>query len=1002
MSKKYRTAFFSAAIITLICIFGNPNSSLRALALSIVENQSQTVILKPGWNIVSTPRILENHIFSTAETSQNFDIYVLNPDDPSRWSTMAGINQTEFQPLFGYFVKNKTGNDQSLILNYRQNVEPNQRLFQRDFNSTGWHSIGPAQPTYTRNKCSNAIDTDNVSKILDPIKNSYSQLIDFTDEDYDTNIQTSINSVRVGNIWKSVIANDADSLNDLRELKGYAVYVDKPSYLIGSQNLDPVADNCAEIDIVPPVITLNGSSSINLYIGDTYTELGATAVDNIDEDIPVMIGGDTVNTDVSATFRITYDAVDSVGNHALQVIRTVNVLSKGSLNISVSTASPSGANAIKVRSITPQVLGVYDIRAVGEDIMVNTVNLNFNSGANAGNLAGTIGNVGLYDESGSLLSNVVTLTADNTTNPDQWQSGGVGVVRNTFTMNWLIPANTTKKLYVKGTTSTITAPAAATVISQLDNVTTVVAINATGMSSSGTAGPNNININSALALPALTINATATYLAVPDPTTSIYDQAVAASSAQVTLGYLKVTAQNEDQTLRRIELTNTAGVGAMNAILSGIALFDGDTPITAFNAPNNGTAACLSGGANVNKVCFINTDILTPITFVLNTPKVLTIKGNVLAAPNELNRLALQVAVGEMETLGKDSAAVAVNAGAINLTTNVGAYNETGTYTVRSNVVEIVKDATSPSGNVRGTFQTHGVWDLNLSGTANTADIGSITFTSLTGLPNVAGNPVTAAMFRLYDYTNGAPINVVAEVSAANGTVAFRGIPAAALRITRGSTQKIALQITTTNVAAWPLSTSLQWSIRSANLIAGDVFGDMTVGPMGVVVAATDTDFGTAAITINHGAGGAAGDTLVNSGGAAFDPATDRAYLDNDGNSAISAGDTRLWVTAGYAYPQLSTVVAGDTDIAAGGFAVAVTADTLISTGTGADTAFVLGTDGLYIDASAAGGVTTVQAADTRLVPGNSPARGLNYAGAVGYGGTIWSIPSTANTVTLQ
>jgi len=740
----------------------------------------------------------------------------------------------------------------------------------------------------------------------------------------------------------------------------------------------------ATVDLTTPITLTKGFSKIFTVIGDIAS--GALRTVELDNAVS-MVNGLGITSGVGVTGGGPLAAL-GVNNRVL--------IAAGTLAFSVSQSSPAGSSAIVVRSITPQVLGVYDIRAVGEDVMVNVVNLTFSTGIGTqGAITGTINNVGLYDEAGALLSNQVTLTADQTIAPDQWQSGGVGILRNAFAMNWLIPANTTKKLYIKGTTNTITAPNPAAVLVQLDNVTTVNAVVATGMSSSGIQGANNIQpLNLNLALPALTINATATYLAIPDPTTSIYDQAVVSPAAQVTLGYLKVTAQNESQDLRQLEVTNTGGVGAMNAILSGVALFDGSTQVTVFNAPNNGTAACLSGGANVNKTCFVNADIITPTTFTLNTPKVLKVVGNVLAAATEVNRLTFQVTAGELQTIGKDSGALAVNAANINLVTNAGAYNETGTFGVRTNVVEVTKDAASPSGNVRGTFVNHGIWDLSLSGTANTADVGSIIFTSQTGLPNTA-TPITAAMFRLYDYTNSAPIAVVAEVNIAAGTVAFRGIPAAALRITRGQVQKISLQVTTTNVAAWPINTSLQWSVRSNNLIAGNVFGNVTVGPMGTALVAGDTDLAAAndTIIINNGAG--AGEIYVNSGGAAFNPAIHRAYL--EAGVAVAVGDIRLWVTPGYAFPPLSTVAAGDADIGAFG-AFAVAANTLIKNAAGADTVLVYGTDGLWLDADASG---TITAGDVRLVPGNAPVAGLNWAGGVGYGGVSWSFPADANSVTL-
>ncbi|MCB0469258.1 MAG: DUF5011 domain-containing protein, partial [Flavobacteriaceae bacterium] len=57
-----------------------------------------------------------------------------------------------------------------------------------------------------------------------------------------------------------------------------------------------------------------------------YTELGATAVDNVDGDISanIVIGG-SVNTSVVGTYQVTYNVSDTAGNAAVQVIRTVEV-----------------------------------------------------------------------------------------------------------------------------------------------------------------------------------------------------------------------------------------------------------------------------------------------------------------------------------------------------------------------------------------------------------------------------------------------------------------------------------------------------------------------------------------------------------------------------------------------------------------------------------------------------------------------------------------------------
>ena len=80
-------------------------------------------------------------------------------------------------------------------------------------------------------------------------------------------------------------------------------------------------------DTEAPVITLNGASTLDLLVGDTYTELGATATDNIDGDITgnIVVGGDTVNTSAAGVYQVTYNVSDTAGNTATEVVRIVTV-----------------------------------------------------------------------------------------------------------------------------------------------------------------------------------------------------------------------------------------------------------------------------------------------------------------------------------------------------------------------------------------------------------------------------------------------------------------------------------------------------------------------------------------------------------------------------------------------------------------------------------------------------------------------------------------------------
>jgi len=105
-----------------------------------------------------------------------------------------------------------------------------------------------------------------------------------------------------------------------------------------------------EIDITPPVITLNGNSSITLIQGRLYLEEGASATDDIDGKISVAISG-TVDTNILNTYTITYTATDAANNSST-VIRTVDVINGKPFITTWKTDNPgaSGDNQITIRT----------------------------------------------------------------------------------------------------------------------------------------------------------------------------------------------------------------------------------------------------------------------------------------------------------------------------------------------------------------------------------------------------------------------------------------------------------------------------------------------------------------------------------------------------------------------------------------------------------------------------------------------------------------------------
>ena len=150
---------------------------------------------------------------------------------------------------------------------------------------------------------------------------------------------TTIN-INIGGTFTDPGATAADDVDgDLTAnivVAGDAVNVNTAGTYIITYNVSDAAGNAATqrtrtvivaADTVAPVITLQGSATINITVGGTFTDPGATATDNIDGNITanIVVAGDAVNVNASGTYIITYNVSDAAGNAATQKTRTVIV-----------------------------------------------------------------------------------------------------------------------------------------------------------------------------------------------------------------------------------------------------------------------------------------------------------------------------------------------------------------------------------------------------------------------------------------------------------------------------------------------------------------------------------------------------------------------------------------------------------------------------------------------------------------------------------------------------
>ena len=80
------------------------------------------------------------------------------------------------------------------------------------------------------------------------------------------------------------------------------------------------------VDTTPPIISLIGLNPVSLNVGDTYTDAGATALDDDDTDLTSsIITANPVDVEIAGTYTITYNVADIAENSAVEVTRTVNV-----------------------------------------------------------------------------------------------------------------------------------------------------------------------------------------------------------------------------------------------------------------------------------------------------------------------------------------------------------------------------------------------------------------------------------------------------------------------------------------------------------------------------------------------------------------------------------------------------------------------------------------------------------------------------------------------------
>ena len=101
------------------------------------------------------------------------------------------------------------------------------------------------------------------------------------------------------------------------------------------------------VDSTAPVISLIGSPTVTLEVGDVYTDAGATASDYNNEDMTssITVTSD-VDTSIEGSYTVKYNVQDASGNSAIEVVR--NVIVESVIDYLIVGAGPSASMAAYV------------------------------------------------------------------------------------------------------------------------------------------------------------------------------------------------------------------------------------------------------------------------------------------------------------------------------------------------------------------------------------------------------------------------------------------------------------------------------------------------------------------------------------------------------------------------------------------------------------------------------------------------------------------------------
>ena len=187
-------------------------------------------------------------------------------------------------------------------------------------------------------------------------------------------------------------------------------------------------------DTIEPDITVNGPLTVNLLIGDTYTDDGITVSDIVtaDANITTTASPTTINTGVPGTHVITYTATDEAGNVATNIQKTVVVAAATySVTLSPTSTVNEGNSFTASFSANTNSAGPFTYEISGTGITTDDINVPL-TGTVALNIAGEASLVIPVVADSSILEGDEILTIEFLVDGQSEDSASITIIDTSF------------------------------------------------------------------------------------------------------------------------------------------------------------------------------------------------------------------------------------------------------------------------------------------------------------------------------------------------------------------------------------------------------------------------------------------------------------------------------------------------------------------------------------------------------------------------------------------